>query len=34
MDYLSRARKVVEIELAEVRAVAARLDAGFERLSI
>src|SRR4029453_287863 len=29
MDYLSRARKVVEIELAEVRAVAARLDAGF-----
>ena len=31
MDYLSRARKVVEIELAEVRAVAARLDAGFEK---
>jgi arabinose-5-phosphate isomerase len=31
MDYLSRARKVVEIELAEVRAVAARLDARFER---
>ena len=31
MDYLSRARKVVEIEVAEVRAVAARLDAGFEK---
>ena len=31
MDYLSRARKVVEIELAEVRTVAARLDAGFEK---
>jgi arabinose-5-phosphate isomerase len=31
MDYLSRARKVVEIELAEVRAVAARLDAGFAK---
>src|SRR6476620_6737349 len=31
MDYLSRARKVVEIELAEVRAVAGRLDAGFEK---
>ena len=31
MDYLSRARKVVEIELAEVSAVAARLDDNFER---
>ena len=31
MDYLSRARIVVEIEVAEVRAVAARLDAGFEK---
>jgi arabinose-5-phosphate isomerase len=31
MDYLSRARKVVEIELAEARAVAERLDANFER---
>ncbi|HEY5743638.1 MAG TPA: KpsF/GutQ family sugar-phosphate isomerase [Terrimicrobiaceae bacterium] len=31
MDYLSRALKVVEIELAEVRAVADRLDARFER---
>jgi len=30
MDYLSRARKVVEIELAEVQAAAARLDASFE----
>ena len=29
MDYLSRARKVVEIELAEVQAVAARLDSEF-----
>ena len=31
MDYLSRARKVVEIELTEARAVAERLDANFER---
>lgn len=31
MDYLSRARKVVEIELAEARAAAARLGDGFER---
>lgn len=31
MDYLSRARKVVEIELAEVRAMAKRLDGNFER---
>src|SRR5882724_6996099 len=31
MDYLSRARKVVEIELAEVRAVAGRLDSDFEK---
>ena len=31
MDYLSRARKVVEIELAEVRAVAGRLDSEFEK---
>ncbi len=30
MDYLSRARKVVEIELAEARAVAERLDGNFE----
>ena len=30
MDYLSAARKVFEIELAEVQAVAARLDANFE----
>ncbi len=29
MDYLSRARKVVEIELAEIEAVAARLDERF-----
>lgn len=31
MDYLSRARKVVEIELAEASAVVARLDGNFER---
>ncbi len=31
MDYLASARKVVEIELGEVRAVAARLDASFSR---
>jgi arabinose-5-phosphate isomerase len=31
MDYVSRARKVVEIEVAEVRAVAARLDAEFAK---
>lgn len=31
MDYLSRARKVVEIELNEARAVADRLDTNFER---
>jgi arabinose-5-phosphate isomerase len=31
MDYLSRARRVVEIELAEVRAVAGRLDSSFEK---
>ena len=31
MDYLSRARRVVEIELAEVQAVAARLDFEFEK---
>mgnify|MGYP002632823765 FL=1 len=30
MDFLSRARKVFEIELAEAQAVAARLDAEFE----
>lgn len=30
MDYLSRARKVVEIELAEARAAADRLDGNFE----
>lgn len=31
MDYLSRARRVVEIEVAEVQAVAARLDDRFEK---
>ena len=31
MDFLSRARKVVEIELAEVQAVAGRLNSGFEK---
>lgn len=31
MDYLSRARRVVEIELAEVQAVAGKLDANFEK---
>jgi arabinose-5-phosphate isomerase len=31
MDFLSRARKVVEIELAEIRAVAGRLNYGFEK---
>src|SRR6476620_8560210 len=31
MDYLSRARRVVEIELAEVRSVAGRLDSSLER---
>lgn len=31
MDYLSRARKVVEIELAEAQAAASRLGEGFEK---
>jgi arabinose-5-phosphate isomerase len=31
MDYLSRARKVVDIEVAEVQAAAARLDGNFEQ---
>jgi arabinose-5-phosphate isomerase len=31
MDFLSRARKVVDIEVAEVRAVAERLDAQFQK---
>lgn len=31
MDYLSRARKVIAIEIAEIQAVAARLDARFEK---
>lgn len=31
MDYLSRARKVVEIEVAEIQAVASRLGDGFEK---
>ncbi len=31
MNYLSAARKVVEIELAEVQAVAARIDGNFEK---
>lgn len=31
MDYLSRARKVVEIELEEAQAAAARLDGNFEK---
>lgn len=31
MDYLSRARRVIETELEEVRAVAARLDENFEK---
>lgn len=31
MDFLSRARKVIEIEVTEVQAAAARLDANFEK---
>ncbi len=31
MDYLSLARKAIEIELTEAQSAAARLDAGFEK---